>query len=146
MKISRVVATWIMVTLIVGALTVSACYRSHTPAERADWMANKISKDLALDDQQKQKLDAVKQEYLRAHAEMRQRHEAILDGNYGANTRRPTRSAKVATTLRATSGVDEPSRAVYVEQGVRAPWSAHAATKIAGGRAIGPIARAHACA
>jgi len=73
MKTSSVIATWILVALIVGALTVSACYRSHTPAERADWMANKISKE------QKVTLDAVKQEYLKAHAEMRQQHEAMLD-------------------------------------------------------------------
>ena len=73
MKTSSVIASWILVALIVGALTVSACYRSHTPAERADWMANKISKE------QKVTLDAVKQEYLKAHAEMRQQHEAMLD-------------------------------------------------------------------
>ena len=79
MKTSSVIATWTLVALIVGALTVSACYRSHTPAERADWMANKISKELALDGQQKVTLDAVKQEYLKAHAEMRQQHEAMLD-------------------------------------------------------------------
>jgi len=79
MKTSSVIASWILVALIVGALTVSACYRSHTPAERADWMANKISKELALDGQQKVTLDAVKQEYLKAHAEMRQKHEAMLD-------------------------------------------------------------------
>jgi hypothetical protein len=63
LKTSRVIANWILVTFIIGALTVSGCYRSHTPAERADWMANKISKELTLDDQQKVKLDAVKQEY-----------------------------------------------------------------------------------
>ena len=52
MKTSSVIATWILVALIVGALTVSACYRFYTPAERADWMANKISKELALDGQE----------------------------------------------------------------------------------------------
>jgi Spy/CpxP family protein refolding chaperone len=75
----RLIATAIVVVLIIGAWSVSACHRYRSPAERADWMAGKIAKELELDDQQRVKLDAIKQEFLAARAEMRTQHEAMLD-------------------------------------------------------------------
>lgn len=68
-----------LVVLLPGMLALSACHRHRTPEERADWLASKIVKELDLDDQQKVKLEALKEEFLAARAEMRKEHEAMLD-------------------------------------------------------------------
>ncbi|MFO0775161.1 MAG: Spy/CpxP family protein refolding chaperone [Nitrospiraceae bacterium] len=62
-----------------GLLVATACHRHHTPAERADWVTSKISKELGLNDQQKVLLSAVKDEALAARAESRAEHRAIVE-------------------------------------------------------------------
>lgn len=65
--------------VLAGALVGAGCHRHHTPAERADWMTNKIAKHLDLDDQQKAKLIAVRDEMVAARAESKQEHKAIME-------------------------------------------------------------------
>jgi Spy/CpxP family protein refolding chaperone len=62
-----------------GRMVEAGCHRHHTPAERADWMTNKIAKHLDLDDQQKAKLMAVRDEIVAARAEFQPEHKAIMD-------------------------------------------------------------------
>ena len=65
--------------VLAGALVGAGCHRHHTPAERADWMTSKIAKHLDLDDQQKAKLMAVRDEMVAARAESKQEHNAIME-------------------------------------------------------------------
>jgi Spy/CpxP family protein refolding chaperone len=65
--------------ILVGLLGTSACFRHHTPAERADWVTGRIAKRLDLDDQQKAKLAAVKDELLAARAESQKERRATMD-------------------------------------------------------------------
>ena len=65
--------------VMAGALVGAGCHRHHTPSERADWMTSKIAKHLDLDDQQKAKLMAVRDEMVAARAESQQEHKAIME-------------------------------------------------------------------
>ncbi len=65
--------------VLAGALVGVGCHRHYTPAERADWMTNKIAKHLDLDDQQKAKLMAVRDEMVAARAESQPEHKAIME-------------------------------------------------------------------
>ena len=65
--------------VLAGALVGAGCHRHHTPSERADWMTSKIAKHLDLDDQQKAKLTAVRDEMVAARAESQQEHKAIME-------------------------------------------------------------------
>lgn len=67
------------ILMMAGAFTAAACHRHHTPAERADWMAGKIARELKLDEQQKAKLAAVKDEVLAARAESKKERRAMMD-------------------------------------------------------------------
>ncbi len=75
--------TWIKagltIVVLAGALSASACHRHHTPTERAEWMTNKVAKHLNLDDQQRAKLAAVKEEALSARAAAQTEHRALLE-------------------------------------------------------------------
>lgn len=75
--------TWIKagltIVVLAGALGASACHRHHTPTERAEWMTNKVAKHLNLDDQQRAKLAAVKDEALSARAVAQTEHRALLE-------------------------------------------------------------------
>lgn len=62
------------------ALGLSACgrcgWRHHgDPAQRAEWIAKKITKELDLNDAQKAKLELVKQEFLAQHEKRKQDRE-----------------------------------------------------------------------
>jgi len=63
-----------IVILIVGAATVStivACgHRFSSPEERAEYMVDKVSKELALNDAQNVKLNALKDQILAARQDM----------------------------------------------------------------------------
>jgi Spy/CpxP family protein refolding chaperone len=65
--------------ILAAVLGASACHRHHTPAERAEWMTGKVAKRLNLDDEQKTKLAAVKDEVLAARAESQKEHRAIME-------------------------------------------------------------------
>ncbi len=67
------------VLLIVSAIAVSACHRHHTPAERVEWMTEKIAKHLDLDDRQKTALLAVKSEVLAARAGLQEEQRALVE-------------------------------------------------------------------
>ncbi|MGA6827503.1 Spy/CpxP family protein refolding chaperone [Nitrospira sp. NS4] len=67
------------ILVIAGALAAAACHRHHTPAERADWMTGKIAKELKLDEQQKAKLAAVRDEVLAARAESKKERRAMME-------------------------------------------------------------------
>ena len=50
------------------AVTLTACGRHHhDPEEKAEWIVHKVSKKLDLNDEQKVKLEAVKDEFMRHH-------------------------------------------------------------------------------
>jgi Spy/CpxP family protein refolding chaperone len=56
----------VSVVLVIGAGTLAACsHQPRTPEERADWMVNKISDKLDLNDAQKAKLEVVKTEMMK---------------------------------------------------------------------------------
>ena len=76
---NRILIGTVAVAMLVGVVSVSACQRHRTPTERADRLSGKIAKELDLNDQQKAKLEAVKQEFLAARAEMRKEHEAMFN-------------------------------------------------------------------
>lgn len=67
------------IAVLVSLLVTSACFRHHTPAERADWMTGKIAKQLNLDDQQKAKLAVVKDELLAARAEAQKERRGTME-------------------------------------------------------------------
>lgn len=79
MKSKEIVRRGVIVAVTAIALSTSACYRSHSPAERAEWMANKVTKELSLNEPQKVKLEAVKQAFLAAQGEMKAQHQAMFD-------------------------------------------------------------------
>jgi len=65
--------------VIAGTLVGAGCHRQHTPSERADWMTGKIAKHLDLDEQQKAKLAAVKDEMMAARAESQKERKATME-------------------------------------------------------------------
>jgi len=73
------IGTLAVAVFVAGALSVSACHRHRSATDRADWIAGKIAKELDLSDEQKAKLQAVKDEFLAAQAEMRTEHEALFN-------------------------------------------------------------------
>lgn len=79
MKMQSTVRVAIGALIIAGALVGAGCHRHHTPTERADWMTGKIAKHLDLDDQQKAKLMAVRDEMVAARAESQQERNAIME-------------------------------------------------------------------
>lgn len=68
-----------LAVLAAGMVAVSACHRHRSPSERADYLVDKVAKDLELNEAQRVKLDAVKQEALKAWAEIRNERRAALD-------------------------------------------------------------------
>ena len=79
MRAHKMVRVAIGTLVLAGALVGAGCHRHYTPAERADWMTSKIAKHLDLDDQQKAKLMAVRDEMVAARAESQQEHKAIME-------------------------------------------------------------------
>ena len=79
MNMQHVVRVAIGGLVLAGALVGAGCHRHHTPAERADWMTSKIAKHLDLDDQQKAKLMAVRDEMVAARAESQPERKAIME-------------------------------------------------------------------
>ena len=69
----------VSLAILAGLLGASACHRHHTPAERAERMTGQVAKHLNLDDQQKAKLAAVKDEVLAARTESQKEHRAIME-------------------------------------------------------------------
>ncbi|MDF0666999.1 MAG: Spy/CpxP family protein refolding chaperone [Nitrospira sp.] len=67
------------IAVLVGLLGTSACFRHHTPAERADWVTGKIARQLDLNDQQKAKLAVVKDELLAARAEAQKERRGTME-------------------------------------------------------------------
>src|SRR5581483_107689 len=62
--------------LVIG-LSATAC-QHKTPEQRAEWMAKKITRELNLNDEQKTKLEAVKQEFLSVRSQMQGQHDAMF--------------------------------------------------------------------
>jgi periplasmic protein CpxP/Spy len=79
MKMQHTVRIAIGALVLAGALVGAGCHRHYTPAERADWMTSKIAKHLDLDDQQKAKLMAVRDEILAARAESKKERRAMME-------------------------------------------------------------------
>ena len=73
---------WIPIILLVtiSGMALTACGRHyHDPEDRADWVAHKISKKLDLTDEQKLKLEDVKNEFMLYHKEQRANRVAMID-------------------------------------------------------------------
>jgi len=79
MRMHNTVRVAIGTLVLAGALVGAGCHRHHTPTERADWMTSKIAKHLDLDDQQKAKLMAVRDEMVAARAESQSEHKAMME-------------------------------------------------------------------
>lgn len=79
MRNRRVIALLALTVLIIGAVSVSACQRHRTVAERADRMVGKITKELDLNEQQKARLEAVKNTFLEVRAQTRKEQDALFD-------------------------------------------------------------------
>lgn len=67
-----------LVALAVVLVCVSGC-RPKSAEERAEWMADKISDELDLDDVQKAKLDVVKKAYVESRAKRKSEREKGFD-------------------------------------------------------------------
>jgi Spy/CpxP family protein refolding chaperone len=76
---TRLIKAAVGIALMATVLTATACHRHQSPSERAEWMTGKITKHLDLDDQQKAKLAAVKEEVLAARAEGQKEHRALVE-------------------------------------------------------------------
>jgi len=63
------------VTLLFG---VSACFR-HSPEQKAEWVTERITSRLELDETQKQKLDALKDEIMRARKDLQTDRESSFE-------------------------------------------------------------------
>lgn len=79
MRMHSTVKAAIGTLVIAGALVGAGCHRHHTPTERADWMTGKIAKHLDLDEQQKAKLAAVKDEAMAVRAESEKERKATME-------------------------------------------------------------------
>ncbi|MBP8202173.1 MAG: hypothetical protein KAX98_17740, partial [Nitrospira sp.] len=79
MRMHSTVRAAIGTLVIAGALVGAGCHRHHTPTERADWMTGKIAKHLDLDEQQKAKLAAVKDEAMAVRAESEKERKATME-------------------------------------------------------------------
>lgn len=75
----KIVFAFTSVVLIVGALALTACARHRSPEERADWVTKRIAKQLDLDEQQRAKLEAVKQEMLTARGRLGKEEQTLFD-------------------------------------------------------------------
>jgi Spy/CpxP family protein refolding chaperone len=70
----------IALIIIVGAMSISSCARKwHTPEKRAEWMVKKISKELDLNDDQKAKLNKIKDEIMAKRQEFKGMRTEISD-------------------------------------------------------------------
>ncbi len=69
-----------MVFAAVAAVTAISCrgWKHKSPEERAEWVTKKITKELDLNDQQKQTLQAIKSDLLAKHAAERGERDAQL--------------------------------------------------------------------
>ena len=80
MKAKRIFA--VAISTLLGASLVFAC-RPHGPAEKAEWIAEKITSKLDLEPEQVGKLDALKAVVLNIHqqhqAEREQTHKEMLE-------------------------------------------------------------------
>lgn len=79
MKSHTLLKTIFFTALVTVTMTASACHRHHSPAERAQWMADKVAKELELDAPQKAKLASAKDEFLAARAAAQQEHRALME-------------------------------------------------------------------
>lgn len=66
--------------LAIGALVIGGCaHRYKTPEQRADYFMQKITKKLDLNDEQKARLDIIKDEMLAVRKEMQSKREESRD-------------------------------------------------------------------
>ncbi len=79
MRNHRLVITTAIATLVAGALVFGGCQRHRSPEERIAHKLDHVADYLDLNDQQKMKLDEVKDELIQARKELRQDHQAIFD-------------------------------------------------------------------
>lgn len=79
MKSQTLLKTILLTALAAATMTGSACHRHQSPAERAQWMADKVAKELELDAPQKVKLAAAKDEFLAARTAAQQEHRALME-------------------------------------------------------------------
>jgi protein CpxP len=69
-RITKLIVIGSGVVLLAGS--IAACGRPHTPEQRAEWMTEKVTKELKLDDAQQAKLKTLSDLMLSARKQMRQ--------------------------------------------------------------------------
>ena len=66
--------------LAIGALAVTACgHRHHDPAQRAEWMMERVSDHLDLNEDQQAKLRAIKTEFEAGMQQYHQQRQQLFD-------------------------------------------------------------------
>ncbi len=68
--------TMLILSIFVAILFITGC-KPHTPEQRAEWIASKITKDLKLDKSQQELLKDIKDELLSKISKIRSEHESI---------------------------------------------------------------------
>ncbi|MDH5548156.1 MAG: hypothetical protein OEZ43_21480 [Gammaproteobacteria bacterium] len=63
----------------IGTLFLSGCTRHHSPEDKADYIVHKISKKMDLNEDQRSKLEAVKDEIMQHHAEHKAYKQQMID-------------------------------------------------------------------
>ncbi len=68
--------TMLILSISVAILFITGC-KPHTPEERAEWVASKITKNLKLDKSQQELLNNIKDELLSKISKIRSEHESV---------------------------------------------------------------------
>ena len=64
MRKRTLIGTLTLATFVVGVLSVSACHRHRSAAERADWMVGRITKELDLNEEQRRSFRPSRRNFL----------------------------------------------------------------------------------
>jgi Spy/CpxP family protein refolding chaperone len=72
--------TFALVALVAGVLAVTACgHRHHGPEQRAEWMMQRMTNSLDLNDDQQAKLRAIKDEFESGMKQYHQKGQQLFD-------------------------------------------------------------------
>ena len=79
MKNQKFIITVAVIVVVTGAMALTGCHRHRSPEERIAHKFDHVAYHLDLNEEQKVKLDTVKDEILRARNEIRNEHQALFE-------------------------------------------------------------------
>ena len=79
MKNRKFIVTIAIIVVVTGAMVLTGCHRHRSPEERIAHKFDHVASHLDLNEEQTVKLDAVKNEILRARNEVRNEHQGLFD-------------------------------------------------------------------